>query len=105
MLSILFGKKKPIETCGDIVAKNDWAEKELEEAEKSLSQLLEKLQESEEKMNNAAIEAEEIINRHREILITAKQKRSELTGKKQRVQDLLNTIKKLKGEENKATSS
>lgn len=101
MLSAL-SKKKPV-TCGDIVEKNDWVDKELEEAENALSKLLDKLQKSEEQMDKAANEAEEIINRHKEILMTAKQKRAEFAGKKQRINDLLNTVKKLKGEENRAT--
>ena len=94
--NMLFKRGKKVETCGDIVSKVDWAKEEIEQAEKSLIKLSNKLNEGVTEMDKASQEAEEIVKRHQEILKQAKARRSEYAGKGQRINDLLSSIERIK---------
>jgi predicted regulator of amino acid metabolism with ACT domain len=86
------GRKKAIETLGDVVERLDWAQKEIEEAEEKLIELSHRLHNGVVELENAEKSSAAIIKRHQEILSKAQNRKVEFQAKGQKVIDLINTI-------------
>lgn len=86
------GRKKAIETLGDVVERLDWADREIEEAKEKLVELSHRLHDGVVELETAESSAESIIKRHQEILDKAKNRKAEFQAKGQVAQDLINSI-------------
>lgn len=86
------GRKKAIETLGDVVERIDWAEKEIKDAEDKLVELAHRLHDGVVELQNAEESSAAIIKRHQEILDKAKNRKVEFQAKGQKVQDLIKSI-------------